>query len=310
MMTSDNVHNITIKKSFFGYNVDEVDDLLEQVEASLSAFELNQRDLNEKVEKLKNVNIEKQGQIMELMDKLQGQTQTEADEEPEAVSARYERQAETAPVVYERQIETPVYRDEKSSDEYQSELAKLRSDIAAYNEKTAELTSTMVSARKFSDDLMNKSKADSDAMLAKAKTDSDEMMTKAQKESEELIARAQYEYNSAMEKAKAEAESILAKAKTDSDDMLAKARIDARVLLDKAEKESASIVGDAQIRRDTMKSEYEKLCVRTADFKNQLLDMYKVQVSSINNIPLPQANDDDGDDNDTFSFGRKLLKIK
>lgn len=140
----------------------------------------------------------------------------------------------------------------KENGELIKKISILANKVEQYKEEEDSLRKALISAQTLADKIVKDARESVEGTLEKAEADAEEMRAKAAAEAEEIVA-----------KAKAEADAVVLQSKKDADDIL------------------------GAVNRKVMKEslEFEMLQKKAAEFRANLLSLYKEHLGLINSIP-------------------------
>lgn len=140
----------------------------------------------------------------------------------------------------------------KENGELIKKISILANKVEQYKEEEDSLRKALISAQTLADKIVKDARESVEGTLEKAEADAEEMRAKATAEAEEIVA-----------KAKAEADVVVMQSKKDADDIL------------------------GAVNRKVMKEslEFEMLQKKAAEFRANLLSLYKEHLNLINSIP-------------------------
>lgn len=140
----------------------------------------------------------------------------------------------------------------KENGELIKKISILANKVEQYKEEEDSLRKALISAQTLADKIVKDARESVEGTLEKAEADADEMRAKASAEAEEIVA-----------KAKAEADAVVLQSKKDADEIL------------------------GSVNRKVMKEslEFEMLQKKAAEFRANLLSLYKEHLGLINSIP-------------------------
>lgn len=140
----------------------------------------------------------------------------------------------------------------KENGELIKKISILANKVEQYKEEEDSLRKALISAQTLADKIVKDARESVEGTLEKAEADAEEMRAKATAEAEEIVA-----------KAKAEADAVVLQSKKDADDIL------------------------GAVNRKVMKEslEFEMLQKKAAEFRANLLSLYKEHLGLINSIP-------------------------
>lgn len=140
----------------------------------------------------------------------------------------------------------------KENGELIKKISILANKVEQYKEEEDSLRKALISAQTLADKIVKDARESVEGTLEKAEADAEEMRAKASAEAEEIVA-----------KAKAEADAVVLQSKKDADEIL------------------------GSVNRKVMKEslEFEMLQKKAAEFRANLLSLYKEHLGLINSIP-------------------------
>lgn len=140
----------------------------------------------------------------------------------------------------------------KENGELIKKISILANKVEQYKEEEDSLRKALISAQTLADKIVKDARESVEGTLEKAEADAEEMRAKATAEAEEIVA-----------KAKAEADAVVLQSKKDADDIF------------------------GAVNRKVMKEslEFEMLQKKAAEFRANLLSLYKEHLGLINSIP-------------------------
>lgn len=140
----------------------------------------------------------------------------------------------------------------KENGELIKKISILANKVEQYKEEEDSLRKALISAQTLADKIVKEARESVEGTLEKAEADAEEMRAKASTEAEEIVA-----------KAKAEADAVVLQSKKDADEIL------------------------GSVNRKVMKEslEFEMLQKKAAEFRANLLSLYKEHLGLINSIP-------------------------
>lgn len=140
----------------------------------------------------------------------------------------------------------------KENGELIKKISILANKVEQYKEEEDSLRKALISAQTLADKIVKDARESVEGTLEKAEADADEMRAKASAEAEKIVA-----------KAKAEADAVVLQSKKDADEIL------------------------GSVNRKVMKEslEFEMLQKKAAEFRANLLSLYKEHLGLINSIP-------------------------
>lgn len=140
----------------------------------------------------------------------------------------------------------------KENGELIKKISILANKVEQYKEEEDSLRKALISAQTLADKIVKDARESVEGTLEKAEAEADEMRAKAEAEAAEIV-----------EKAKAEADAVVLQSKKDADDIL------------------------GSVNRKVMKEslEFEMLQKKAAEFRANLLSLYKEHLGLINSIP-------------------------
>ncbi len=140
----------------------------------------------------------------------------------------------------------------KENGELIKKISILANKVEQYKEEEDSLRKALISAQTLADKIVRDAKESVEGTLEKAQADGEKMREEAKAEAQEIV-----------EKAKAEADAVILQSKKDADEIL------------------------GAVNRKVMKEslEFEMLQKKAAEFRANLLGLYKEHLNSINSIP-------------------------
>lgn len=140
----------------------------------------------------------------------------------------------------------------KENGELIKKISILANKVEQYKEEEDSLRKALISAQTLADKIVKDAKESVEGTIEKAQADGEKMRAEAKAEAQEIV-----------EKAKAEADAVILQSKKDADEIL------------------------GAVNRKVMKEslEFEMLQKKAAEFRANLLSLYKEHLNSINSIP-------------------------
>lgn len=142
MITADYLHNVSIRKTLGGYNVTEVDNLLEEVEKELRAYEQDAVELSSLRDKLESERKEFNARIENLQHQI-----SRLEDEKQEIKQKYDTQSEK---------------------------------IQDYAEQADELKATMIQVKRLSDQIIREAQSDADKLRSEAEAEAKQMIEEAE----------------------------------------------------------------------------------------------------------------------------------
>lgn len=112
-----------------------------------------------------------------------------------------------------------------------------------------------------------------------------EIETTAREKAEGIVAKAKLEADELLSSAKAESEQLLSNARIDSENIIKKAQADSAEAIRACEAETAAKISELKAAQSTEQINLNNLKKEVADFKDNVLKLYKQHLNSLSKLP-------------------------
>ena len=292
------IQNREFERSFRGYNVDDVDDFLENLALEYDTVVKENRELQEHLEKLKK---EKEHFIQVKEDSAR--EADEVKEESEKVRREADAEIEKIRDETEKEIERISYEHKKISrenEELRQQIIELKKEGMGFDKIEDTIQNAISRSQEAAEEVLANARKEAEEIKETADTyrrEAEEFKSRASDETVQL--RKDYENlqsenqklmteihelterNKKYEQLETTVQNAILKAQEEADELRKKANKDAAIIREEAEKKSRLIISEAESKSAGIIKEHEGLQKQIQDFKNRFRSFLEKQLSSL-----------------------------
>lgn len=282
-LTPADVHNVTFKKPMLGkrgYDEDEVDGFLDEVERELARLS------------------DENGELRAQLDSLRAGAPPGAADHAEMAAALDRVQREKHAMEQQLQeldaelheMHQQMVNAQQQAQQLQQELAQRGpqqdpSAPAAGGEQEA-LRLLMV-AQRTADEHLEDSRREADTLLTEAQREAQSMVSEAQRESQTMVSQAQRESKTMVTEAQRDAETMVSEARAQAEDLVGQARDKSERMEMEAEQERQKVIGQLEESRTSLLHNIEELKTFEREYRTRLKLYLESQLRDLNGQGRP-----------------------
>jgi DivIVA domain-containing protein len=277
-LTPADVHNVTFKKPMLGkrgYDEDEVDGFLDEVERELARLSDENGELRAQLESLRAgapPGAADHAEMAAALDRVQREKHAMEQQLQELDAELHE-------------MHQQMVAAQQQAQQLQQELAhrgpqQEPSAPAAGGEQEA-LKLLMV-AQRTADEHLEDSRREADTLLGEAQREAQSMVSEAQRESQTMVTQAQRESKTMLTEAQREAETAVTEARAAAEDLVGQARDKAERMEMEAEQERQKVIGQLEESRSSLLKNIEELKTFEREYRTRLKLYLESQLRDLN----------------------------
>lgn len=277
-LTPADVHNVTFKKPMLGkrgYDEDEVDGFLDEVERELARLSDENGELRAQLESLRAgapPGAADHAEMAAALDRVQREKHAMEQQLQELDGELHE-------------MHQQMVAAQQQSQQLQQELAQRAPQQeapapAAGGEQEA-LRLLMV-AQRTADEHLEDSRREADTLLTEAQHEAQSMVSEAQRESQTMMSQAQRESTTMVTEAQRDAETMVSEARSQAEDMVGQARDKAERMEMEAEQERQKVIGQLEESRTSLLHNIEELKTFEREYRTRLKLYLESQLRDLN----------------------------
>jgi DivIVA domain-containing protein len=276
-LTPADVHNVTFKKPMLGkrgYDEDEVDGFLDEVERELARLSDENGELRAQLESLRAgapPGAADHAEMAAALDRVQREKHAMEQQLQELDGELHE-------------MHQQMVAAQQQAQQLQQELAQRgpqdASAPAAGGEQEA-LRLLMV-AQRTADEHLEDSRREADTLLSEAQREAQSMVSEAQRESQTMMSQAQRESKTMVTEAQRDAETMVSEARTQAEDLVGQARDKAERMELETEQERQKVIGQLEESRTSLLHNIEELKTFEREYRTRLKLYLESQLRDLN----------------------------
>ncbi|WP_030158485.1 DivIVA domain-containing protein [Glycomyces sp. NRRL B-16210] len=277
-LTPADVHNVTFKKPMLGkrgYDEDEVDGFLDEVERELARLSDENGELRAQVESLRAgapPGAADHAEMAAVLDRVQREKHAMEQQLQELDAELHE-------------MHQQMVAAQQQAQQLQQELAQRGpqqdpSAPAAGGEQEA-LRLLMV-AQRTADEHLEDSRREADTLLTEAQREAQTMVSEAQRESQTMVSQAQRESTTMVTEAQRDAETMVAEARSQAEDLVGQARDKSERMEMETEQERQKVIGQLEESRTSLLHNIEELKTFEREYRTRLKLYLESQLRDLN----------------------------
>ena len=302
-LTPADVHNVTFKKPMLGkrgYDEDEVDGFLDEVERELARLS------------------DENGELRAQLDSLRAGAPPGAADHAEMAAALDRVQREKHAMEQQLQeldgelheMHQQMVSSQQQAQQLQQELAQRgpqqEAPAPAAGGGEQEALRLLMVAQRTADEHLEDSRREADTLLGEAQREAQSMVSEAQREAQTMVSQAQRESSSMMTEAQREAETMVSESRAAAEDLVGQARDKAERMEMEAEQERQKVIGQLEDSRGSLLKNIEELKTFEREYRTRLKLYLESQLRDLNGqqgrtdeeafeeVQSPSANDRTG----------------
>lgn len=271
-LTPADVHNVTFKKPMLGkrgYDEDEVDGFLDEVERELARLSDENGELRAQIESLRAgapPGAADHAEMAAALDRVQREKHA-AEQQMQELEAELHA---THQQMVNAQQQTQQLEQQLQQVSLQRAPQQNAPDGAGQGGEQEALRLLMV-AQRTADEHLEDSRREADTLVTEAHHEAQSMMTEAQRESKTMVTEAQRE-----------AETMVTEARAQSEDLVGQARDKAERLEIEAEQERQKVMGALENKRSSLLKHIEELKTFEREYRTRLKLYLESQLRDLN----------------------------
>jgi DivIVA domain-containing protein len=280
-LTPADVHNVTFKKPMLGkrgYDEDEVDGFLDEVERELARLSDENGELRAQLESLRAgapPGAADHAEMAAALDRVQREKHA-AEQQMQELEA--ELHATHQQMVAAQQ---QVQQLEQQLQQNQHAAPQQNAPEGAGQGGEQEALRLLMVAQRTADEHLEDSRREADTLVSEAQREAQSMMSEAQRESKTMVSEAQRE-----------AETMVSEARTQAEDLVGQARDKAERLEIEAEQERQKVMGALENKRASLLKHIDELKTFEREYRTRLKLYLESQLRDLNGQQGPEETDE------------------
>ncbi|MEU6861343.1 DivIVA domain-containing protein [Glycomyces sp. NPDC046736] len=278
-LTPADVHNVTFKKPMLGkrgYDEDEVDGFLDEVERELARLSDENGELRAQLESLRAgapPGAADHAEMAAALDRVQREKHAMEQQLQELDGELHE-------------MHQQMVASQQQAQQLQQELSQRGPQQdgpaapAAGGEQEA-LRLLMV-AQRTADEHLEDSRREADTLLSEAQREAQTMVSEAQRDSQTMVSQAQRESTTMVSEAQRDSETMVAEARAQAEDLVGQARDKAERMEMEAEQERQKVIGQLEDSRTSLLHNIEELKTFEREYRTRLKLYLESQLRDLN----------------------------
>lgn len=288
-LTPADVHNVTFKKPMLGkrgYDEDEVDGFLDEVERELARLSDENGELRAQIESLRAgapPGAADHAEMAAALDRVQREKHAAEQQIQELEAEMHE--AHQQMVASQQQLQQLQQQLQQRSPQsggegpgQGGEQEALRLLMVA--QRTAD--EHLEDSRQEAETLVAEAHREAKSMMSEAQRESQMMMSEAQRESQTMMSEAQRESQTLVSKAQRDAETMVNEARTQAEDLVGQARDKAERLEIETEQERQKVMSVLENKRSSLLKHIEELKTFEREYRTRLKLYLESQLRDLN----------------------------
>lgn len=273
-LTPADVHNVTFKKPMLGkrgYDEDEVDGFLDEVERELARLSDENGELRAQIESLRAgapPGAADHAEMAAALDRVQREKHA-AEQQIQEIEAELHATHQQM-VGAQQQVQQLEQQLEQQLQQAPQQHAPQQNAPEGQGGEQEALRLLMV-AQRTADEHLEDSRREADTLVSEAHREAKSMMTEAQHESKTMVTEAQRE-----------AETMVTEARTQAEDLVGQARDKAERLEIEAEQERQKVMGALENKRSSLLKHIEELKTFEREYRTRLKLYLESQLRDLN----------------------------
>ncbi|WP_051392834.1 DivIVA domain-containing protein [Glycomyces arizonensis] len=281
-LTPADVHNVTFKKPMLGkrgYDEDEVDGFLDEVERELARLSDENGELRAQIESLRA-----------------GAPPGAADHAEMAAALDRVQREKHAAEQQMQELEAEMHETHQQMVASQQQIQQLQQQLQQQQQRAPqgggeggpgqggeqEALRLLMVAQRTADEHLEDSRKEADNMVSEAQREASAMMTEAQRESQTMVTKAQRESKTMVVEAQRESETMVTEARAQAEDLVGQARDKAERLEIEAEQERQKVMGALENKRSSLLKHIEELKTFEREYRTRLKLYLESQLRDLN----------------------------
>lgn len=280
-LTPADVHNVTFKKPMLGkrgYDEDEVDGFLDEVERELARLSDENGELRAQIESLRA-----------------GAPPGAADHAEMAAALDRVQREKHAAEQQMQELEAEMHETHQQMVAAQQQIQQLQQQLQQQQQRAPqgggegpgqggeqEALRLLMVAQRTADEHLEDSRKEADNMVSEAQREANAMMTEAQRESQTMVSKAQRESKTMVVEAQRESETMVSEARAQAEDLVGQARDKAERLEIEAEQERQKVMGALENKRSSLLKHIEELKTFEREYRTRLKLYLESQLRDLN----------------------------
>ncbi|HEU5130309.1 MAG TPA: DivIVA domain-containing protein [Glycomyces sp.] len=290
-LTPADVHNVTFKKPMLGkrgYDEDEVDGFLDEVERELARLSDENGELRAQIESLRAgapPGAADHAEMAAALDRVQREKHAAEQQMQELEAEMHEtHQQMVASQQQLQQIQQQLQQQQRAPQSggegpgQGGEQEALRLLMVA--QRTAD--EHLEDSRQEAETLVAEAHREAQSMMTEAQRESQMMMSEAQRESQTMMSEAQRESQTLVSEAQRDAETMVNEARTQAEDLVGQARDKAERLEIETEQERQKVMGALENKRSSLLKHIEELKTFEREYRTRLKLYLESQLRDLN----------------------------
>ncbi|GAA1669729.1 DivIVA domain-containing protein [Glycomyces endophyticus] len=278
-LTPADVHNVTFKKPMLGkrgYDEDEVDGFLDEVERELARLS------------------DENGELRAQLDSLRAGAPPGAADHAEMAAALDRVQREKHAMEQQLQdLDGELHEMHQQMVASQQQAQQLQQELAQRPQQDAsapgggaggeqEALRLLMVAQRTADEHLEDSRREADTLLSEAQHEAQSMVSEAQRESQAMLSQAQRESKTMVTEAQRDADTMVTEARTQAEDLVGQARDKAERMEMETEEERQKVIGQLEESRTSLLHNIEELKTFEREYRTRLKLYLESQLRDLN----------------------------
>lgn len=278
-LTPADVHNVTFKKPMLGkrgYDEDEVDGFLDEVERELARLSDENGELRAQVDSLRAgapPGAADHAEMAAALDRVQREKHAMEQQLQELDGELHE-------------MHQQMVAAQQQSQQLQQELAQRgpqqETPAPSSGGGEQEALRLLMVAQRTADEHLEDSRREADTLLGEAQREAQSMVSEAQRESQTMVSSAQRESTTMVTEAQRDSEAMVSEARTQAEDLVGQARDRAERMEMEAEQERQKVIGQLEESRTSLLHNIEELKTFEREYRTRLKLYLESQLRDLN----------------------------
>jgi len=277
-LTPADVHNVTFKKPMLGkrgYDEDEVDGFLDEVERELARLSDENGELRAQLDSLRAgapPGAADHAEMVAVLDRVQREKHSMEQQLQELDGELHE-------------MHSQMVSSQQQAQQLQQELAQRPQEApapAAGGGGEQEALRILMVAQRTADEHLEDSRREADTLVTEAQREAQTMVSEAQRESQTMVSQAQRETKTLVTEAQRDAESMVSEARAAAEDLVGQARDKAERMEMEAEQERQKVIGQLEDSRASLLKNIEELKTFEREYRTRLKLYLESQLRDLN----------------------------
>ena len=277
-LTPADVHNVTFKKPMLGkrgYDEDEVDGFLDEVERELARLSDENGELRAQLDSLRAgapPGAADHAEMAAVLDRVQREKHAMEQQLQELDGELHE-------------MHQQMVSSQQQAQQLQQELAQRPQEVAApapAGGGEQEALRLLMVAQRTADEHLEDSRREADTLVTEAQREAQTMVSEAQREAQTTVSQAQRESTTMMTEAQREAETMVSESRAAAEDLVGQARDKAERMEMEAEQERQKVIGQLEDSRSSLLKNIEELKTFEREYRTRLKLYLESQLRDLN----------------------------